>query len=105
MAMGLCAVLGSRGGAGQGGKGRPLTGDLWPVLADPGPLEQVLVYLATKIRDLYPGTRVLDISGYAQPVLASQGTLGPGVILVEKPFSEPGLLDRVRTVLDTPNPS
>jgi PAS domain S-box-containing protein len=61
--------------------------------------------LAAKIRNLYPGTRVLYMSGYAQPVLASQGTLDPGVILVEKPFSEPGLLDRVRTVLDTPNPS
>jgi len=61
--------------------------------------------LATKIRDLDPGIRVLYMSGYAQPVLASQGTLDPGVILVEKPFSEPALLDRVRTVLDTPNPS
>jgi PAS domain S-box-containing protein len=61
--------------------------------------------LATKLRALDPGIRVLYMSGYAQPVLASQGTLDPGVILVEKPFSEPALLDRVRTVLDTPNPS
>jgi PAS domain S-box-containing protein len=60
--------------------------------------------LATKIRDLDPNTRVLYMSGYAQPVLASQGTLDLGVILVEKPFSEPDLLERVRTVLDTPNP-
>ena len=58
--------------------------------------------LATAVCDLYPGTRVLYMSGYAQPVLASQGTLDPGVILVEKPFSEPALLDRVRAVLDTP---
>ncbi len=57
--------------------------------------------LATAICELDPNTRVLYMSGYAQPVLASQGTLDPGVILVEKPFSEPGLLDRVRTVLDT----
>jgi CheY-like chemotaxis protein len=61
--------------------------------------------LATTIRHLYPDTRVLYMSGYAQPVLASQGTLDPGVILVEKPFSEPALLDRVRSVLDPPNPS
>jgi PAS domain S-box-containing protein len=60
--------------------------------------------LATTICELYPGTRVLYMSGYAQPVLASQGTLEPGVILVEKPFSEPALLDRVRAVLDTPSP-
>ncbi|MET1071505.1 MAG: PAS domain S-box protein [Umezawaea sp.] len=60
--------------------------------------------LATAIRALDPGTRVLYMSGYAQPVLASRGTLDPGVVLVEKPFSAPGLLDRVRTVLDTPEP-
>lgn len=42
------------------------------------------------------------MSGYAQPVLASQGTLDPGVILVEKPFTEPGLLDSIRAVLNTP---
>jgi hypothetical protein len=58
--------------------------------------------LATAICDLYPATRVLYMSGYAQPVLASQGSLDPGVTLVEKPFTEPGLLDRIRAVLDTP---
>jgi hypothetical protein len=52
------------------------------------------------MRELRPGLRVLYMSGYAQPVLASQGTLDPGVILVEKPFSEPALLDQVREVLD-----
>ncbi|MFC7530065.1 ATP-binding protein [Actinoplanes sp. GCM10030250] len=61
--------------------------------------------LATTIRELYPATRVLYMSGYAQPVLATQGTLDPGVTLVEKPFSETTLLDRVRTVLDTPHPA
>jgi signal transduction histidine kinase len=57
--------------------------------------------LASKIRDLYPATRVLYMSGYAQPVLASQGTLDPGVTLVEKPFSEASLLDHIRAVLDS----
>ena len=28
------------------------------------------------------------MSGYARPVLASQGRLDPGVALVERPFSE-----------------
>ena len=56
--------------------------------------------LAAKLCDRYPGIRVLYMSGYAQPVLASQGTLDPGVILVEKPFSEDVLLDRVRAALD-----
>jgi signal transduction histidine kinase/CheY-like chemotaxis protein len=56
--------------------------------------------LAAKMRELRPGMRVLYMSGYAQPVLASQGTLDPGVTLVEKPFSEATLLDQVRTVLE-----
>jgi PAS domain S-box-containing protein len=56
--------------------------------------------LAGRMRDLRPGLPVLYMSGYAQPVLASQGTLDPGVTLVEKPFSETTLLDQVRGVLD-----
>jgi two-component system cell cycle sensor histidine kinase/response regulator CckA len=58
--------------------------------------------LASEIIQLRPTIRVLYMSGYAQPVLASQGTLDPGVTLVEKPFSETALLDRIRTVLDRP---
>jgi PAS domain S-box-containing protein len=46
------------------------------------------------------GIRVLYMSGYAQPVLAYQGTLAEGVMLVEKPFSEEVLLDKVREALD-----
>ncbi|MFF5288973.1 hybrid sensor histidine kinase/response regulator [Paractinoplanes globisporus] len=61
--------------------------------------------LAAAIGDLVPGIRVLYMSGYAQPVLASQGTLEPGVILVEKPFSEVALLRRVREALDGPPPA
>jgi CheY-like chemotaxis protein len=57
--------------------------------------------LAGRLRELRPGLRVLYMSGYAQPVLASQGTLDPGVILVEKPFSELALLDQVREVLES----
>jgi FixJ family two-component response regulator len=55
--------------------------------------------LAGRIGELVPGLRVLYMSGYAQPVLASQGTLDPGVNLVEKPFSESDLLEHIRTVL------
>jgi len=56
--------------------------------------------LAVRIRELRPEIRVLYMSGYAQPVLASQGTLDLGVTLVEKPFSEAILLRRVREVLE-----
>ena len=58
--------------------------------------------LAAKVRELCPDIPVLYMSGYAQPVLASEGTLDDGVTLVEKPFSEPVLLERVREVLDRP---
>lgn len=48
-----------------------------------------------------PDIRVLYMSGYGQPALASQGTLDPGVSLVEKPFSEMSLLEKVREVLES----
>ena len=56
--------------------------------------------LAEQVRDILPGIRVLFMSGYAQPLLASSGRLAAGVRLVEKPFSEATLLDAVRDVLD-----
>jgi two-component system, cell cycle sensor histidine kinase and response regulator CckA len=56
--------------------------------------------VAEQAQVLRPGIRILFMSGYAQPVLAAQGTLDAGVMLVEKPFSEAALLARVRQVLD-----
>ncbi|WP_067497149.1 PAS domain-containing hybrid sensor histidine kinase/response regulator [Actinoplanes sp. TFC3] len=56
--------------------------------------------LAERLADVRPGTRVLYMSGYAQPVLASQGTLDPGVALLEKPFTAVDLLSAVRKRLD-----
>jgi CheY-like chemotaxis protein len=58
--------------------------------------------VADRISELQPDVRVLYISGYAQPVLGSQGTLDADVELLEKPFSEPALLSRVRDILDAP---
>ena len=40
------------------------------------------------------------MSGYAQPVLASQGRLEPGVVLLDKPFSEAELLAESGQVLN-----
>ena len=56
--------------------------------------------LAARMRELRPHARVLYMSGYAEPMLASQGALDPELILVEKPFTEPVLLHHVRQVLD-----
>jgi PAS domain S-box-containing protein len=56
--------------------------------------------LAERLVHVRPGTRVLYMSGYAQPVLAAQGTLDPGVALLEKPFTAADLLSAVRRRLD-----
>jgi CheY-like chemotaxis protein len=54
---------------------------------------------AEKIRETRPDIRVLYMSGYAQPVLASQGRLDPDVALLDKPFTERELLDKLTAVL------
>jgi PAS domain S-box-containing protein len=56
--------------------------------------------VAERVRALRPDVKVLFISGYARPALASSGSLEPGVTLLEKPFSESVLLEAVRQVLD-----
>ncbi|HET9517540.1 MAG TPA: ATP-binding protein [Actinoplanes sp.] len=56
--------------------------------------------LAERLVAVRPDTRVLYMSGYAQPVLASEGTLDPGVMLLEKPFTADDLLRAVRDRLD-----
>lgn len=56
--------------------------------------------VAEKVSGARPGIRVLYMSGYAHPVLATEGRLDPGVTLVEKPFSEAVLLEKAREVLD-----
>jgi CheY-like chemotaxis protein len=57
--------------------------------------------VAERIRVIKPGIAVLFMSGYAQPVLASQGGLEPGVSLAEKPFSEADLLAKAGQVLNS----
>jgi PAS domain S-box-containing protein len=56
--------------------------------------------VAAKVRDIRPEIEVLFMSGYAQPVLTSQGRLAPNVALVEKPFSEADLLAKAGQVLN-----
>jgi signal transduction histidine kinase len=56
--------------------------------------------VAEKMRKLKPEIEVLFMSGYARPVLASQGSLEPNVALVEKPFSESELLTEAARVLN-----
>jgi CheY-like chemotaxis protein len=56
--------------------------------------------VAEKMREIKPGIEVLFMSGYARPVLASQGRLDPNVALLEKPFSETDLLSMAGQVLN-----
>ena len=56
--------------------------------------------VAEAVRAQRGDVKVLFMSGYARPVLAGSGTLEAGVNLLEKPFSEEGLLAAVREVLD-----
>jgi CheY-like chemotaxis protein len=53
-----------------------------------------------KIREIRPNVDVLYMSGYAQPVLASQGRLDPDVNLIEKPFSASTLIEIAGRILD-----
>jgi hypothetical protein len=56
--------------------------------------------VAEQVQRIIPGIKVLFMSGYARPVLASQGRLEPNVTLLEKPFSEPELIEKATKVLD-----
>jgi two-component system cell cycle sensor histidine kinase/response regulator CckA len=48
--------------------------------------------LADAVRSRWPGTKVLFMSGYAQPVLTTHGTLAADVHLLEKPFTSAELM-------------
>jgi len=58
--------------------------------------------LAERITALQPEIRILYMSGYAQPIVEDGGALEEGVLLMEKPFTEPVLLDGVEHALRTP---
>ena len=55
--------------------------------------------IAARVRAVRPGLPVRYMSGYAQPVLDTQGSLDPDIHLLEKPFSEATLLALVRRAL------
>jgi two-component system, cell cycle sensor histidine kinase and response regulator CckA len=59
--------------------------------------------LADRIRILQPAARVVFMSGCTQGLLGAQGVLEPAVHLIEKPFSEAGLLTKLHKVLITPD--
>jgi DNA-binding NtrC family response regulator len=55
--------------------------------------------LAARIHEARPGLAVLYMSGYPQDVIAHQGLVSGEVHLLEKPFTQKGLLQAVREAL------
>jgi hypothetical protein len=55
--------------------------------------------LADQFKEIRPESRILFMSGYAQPVLNSHGTLPHGVHLLEKPFTGDDLLRAINEQL------
>jgi PAS domain S-box-containing protein len=55
--------------------------------------------VADAIRHVKPDTKVLYISGYARPVLASKGKLAPDVHLIEKPFTASAIIQKAGRLL------
>jgi PAS domain S-box-containing protein len=61
--------------------------------------------LATEIARCRPGIRVLYMSGYTDDVIVHRGVLDAGVHFIQKPFTLNGVTEKVRSVLDAPDPA
>jgi two-component system cell cycle sensor histidine kinase/response regulator CckA len=55
--------------------------------------------LARRVALLRPGTKILFMSGYTENVMDRNGTIDPGVDLLQKPFSMSELTAKIREVL------
>ena len=58
--------------------------------------------LSDRMKAIYPGTRVLFMSGYTDNAIVHHGVLKQGVSYLPKPFTPKGLARKVREVLDAP---
>lgn len=56
--------------------------------------------LGEKITSLYPGIKILYMSGYPANIIAQQGVLDDGVAFIQKPFSKADMVVKLRGVLD-----
>jgi len=55
--------------------------------------------LGRRASTLYPHIRVLYMSGYAHVIADTHGVLEPGLVVLQKPFTIIGLLEKVRLVI------
>jgi PAS domain S-box-containing protein len=60
--------------------------------------------LALRVSAERPEIKVLYMSGYTENAIGHNGTLDPGIILLQKPFTLQTLTAKVREVLDAPLP-
>jgi two-component system, cell cycle sensor histidine kinase and response regulator CckA len=60
--------------------------------------------LADELRSLFPGMRVLYMSGYTDEAVIRHGIVEASVAFLQKPFTPTALLHKVREVLDGPGP-
>jgi two-component system cell cycle sensor histidine kinase/response regulator CckA len=58
--------------------------------------------LARRIAALKPEARVVFMSGYSDQAMGDQGTLQPGALFLQKPFTVDALLKIIRRALDAP---
>jgi signal transduction histidine kinase len=56
--------------------------------------------LADRLKAMWPGVKVLFISGYTDDAVVHHGVLEPGIAFLPKPFSSRILVRKVREVLD-----
>jgi two-component system, cell cycle sensor histidine kinase and response regulator CckA len=56
--------------------------------------------LQRRLSQTRPSLRCLFMSGYTADVIAHHGVLGEGVNFLQKPFTTPTLLEKVREILD-----
>ncbi len=80
---------------------REKTGDIQLLITDVVMPHMLGDEVAHQMREMRPDLPLLFMTGYAEPMLGTPEPVEPGVSLLEKPFSEPALLAKVREVLDT----
>ncbi len=56
--------------------------------------------LASRMKERFPGIRILYVSGYTDHSIVHRGILDEGVAFLQKPFSMEGLVRKVRAILD-----
>jgi response regulator RpfG family c-di-GMP phosphodiesterase len=57
--------------------------------------------VANQVQMVHPETRVLFMSGYTDEAIVHHGIVDSHIAFIQKPFSETGLMQKIREVLDS----